>query len=314
MKRNIYFPALLMVCCAMLLWAGPRADADNGSDTARRGEVRTVTIPVTLKMKEKPQGELQYVEGLEVFEDGERQEILTTRGGPLSPLTLSVLIQDDLGSSVANEIEGLKNFIRGLPPGSRVMVGYLRSGSLQVRQKFTNDLEKAARTLRIPVGSPAFSPLNPFVQTREAVKRYESQPVGRRAILLVSDGLDISRGIEGSSPASSIDLQRAINEAQRNGVAVYAIYAHPGGQIPTLVNNGQGSLERLASETGGQAFFQGTSAPVSFDRFLNEINQLLARQFALTYLSTHPEKGFHRLRVVTETSGVKLHHPSGYTR
>ena len=32
------------------------------------------------------------------------------------------------------------------------MVGYLRTGSLQVKQRFTNDLEKAAKALRPPQG------------------------------------------------------------------------------------------------------------------------------------------------------------------
>ena len=35
-----------------------------------------------------------------------------------------------------------------MAPGSTVMVGYLRAGSLQVRQPFTNDLGTAARALR----------------------------------------------------------------------------------------------------------------------------------------------------------------------
>jgi VWFA-related protein len=307
--------ALAAVCCASLLAAGPRAGAGSTGRVERRGEVRTVTIPVTLRVKEKAAGEIQYLEGLEVFEDGERQEILTTRGGPRSPLTLAVLIQDDIVSSVSNEIAGIRDFVRGLPPGSRVMVGYMRAGSLQVRQKFTADLDKAARSLRIPFGTPAVAPFNPFSQTREAVKRFESQPVGRRAVLIVSDGIDLSRGVESSTPASSVDLQRAIDESQRNGVAVYALYAPTSyGESPTLVSNGQGSLDRLARETGGHFFAQGTGVPVSFDRFLTEVSQLLSRQFALTYLSTHPEKGFHRLRVVAEVSGAKLHHPTGYTR
>src|ERR671916_767109 len=71
------------------------------------------------------------------------------RGGTGVPLTLAILIQDDLVSSIANEISGLAQFIRRLPPNSRVLVGYLRSGSLQVRQRFTSDLERAARALRI---------------------------------------------------------------------------------------------------------------------------------------------------------------------
>ena len=123
-----------------------------------------------------------------------------------------VLIQDDVVSSIGNEIKAMGEFIRRLPRGSRVMVGYIRSGSLQVRQKFTADLEKAASALRIPLGIAGVGPNNPYVQIREGVKRFESLPGGRRAMLVVSDGLDISRGADSSSPSQSIDLARAIKE------------------------------------------------------------------------------------------------------
>ncbi|HEV2864737.1 MAG TPA: hypothetical protein VGX48_27305 [Pyrinomonadaceae bacterium] len=296
--------------------AQKRSTPDGAGEPARRRDVRSVTIPVTLRLPERPADEeIQYIEDLQVFEDGERQEILATRGAPRSPMTLAVLIQDDLVPGFSNEIKGLANFVRRLPSGSRVMVAYLRAGSLQVRQKFTPDLERAARSLRIPISSPSAAPYNPFVLTRDAVKRFESQPVGRRAVLLVSDGMDLSRGFENSTPANSVDLQRAINEAQRKGVAVYSIYAPA---VTTNANNlatiGQGSLLRLSDETGGRAFFQGTGAPVSIDRFLTDINTALSRQFALTYLSTHPDKGFHRVRVVADLPGGEIRHPNGYTR
>ena len=290
--------ALALVCAGA---ARPQEGSADGRGGGRR-EVRTVTIPVTVRLPERPApAELQYLGNLEVFEDGERQEILTTRGAPRSPMTLAVLIQDDLVSSAANEISGLAKFIRGLPPGSRVMVAYLRGGSLQVRQKFTNDLERAAKSLRIPASSTAVAPYNPFVLTRDALRRFESQPVGRRAALLISDGVDTSRGVESSTPGNSLDLERAIKEAQRRGVAVYSIYAPTvWGNSGLLAGNGQSSLNMLSNETGGRAFFQGFGAPTSFDNFLSDINTLLSRQFALTYLSTHPEKGFHRVRVVAE--------------
>ena len=76
----------------------------------------------------------------------------------IEPLNIAVLIQDDLVSQVANEIGVTKEFIRSLPQGSRVMVGYLRAGSLQVKQPFTTDLEAAAKSLRMPVASTASSP------------------------------------------------------------------------------------------------------------------------------------------------------------
>ncbi|HEU4594658.1 MAG TPA: hypothetical protein VFS10_05785 [Pyrinomonadaceae bacterium] len=309
---------LVLVALVCGPWASPlaqRRSESNGRDGTRRGPVSTVTIPVTVRLPDKPpQTELQYLAGLAVYEDGEQQEILTTRGAARSPLTLAVLIQDDLVSSVSSEIRDFAEFIRRLPPGSRVMVGYLRGGSLQVRQKWTTDLERAAKALRIPASSTAVAPYNPFVQTREAIKRFESQPVGRRAAVLVSDGVDISRGAESSLPSLSLDLQRAINEAQRRGVAVYSIFAPTVWGNRALIGNGQGSLNRLSQETGGRAFFQGSGAPVSVKPFLGEIETLLSRLFALTFLSTHPEKGFHRVRVVAELPEGDIYFPHGYTR
>lgn len=319
MRRAVWILAAMLVAAAVCApWAAPRAQGrtEAGARAEVRRDVRTVTIPVTLRLPEhQEQTEVHYLEALQVFEDGDRQEILATRGAGRSPMTVAVLIQDDLASVVSNEIKGIAEFVRRLPPGSRVMIAYMRTGTLQVRQKFTGDLERAAKSLRIPVSSPAVAPFNPFAQTRDALKRFESQPVGRRAVLLLSDGVDTSRGFENSSPGTGFDLQRAINEAQRLGVAVYSIY-EPTAELgnSTLVGNGQGSLNRLSSETGGRAFFQGTSAPVGLDRFLRDVDSLLSRQFALTYLSTHPEKGFHKVRVVADAGGGELYYPNGYTR
>jgi VWFA-related protein len=315
--RNLTAALLVALVCAPCsgLLAQKRTEA-GGRGEGRR-DVRTVTIPVTLRLPERePQTEVRYLDDLQVFEDGEKQEILATRGAGRSPLTLAVLIQDDLVSSLSNEIKVIAEFIRKLPPGSRVMVGYLRTGSLQVRQKFTGDLERAAKSLRIPLSSTAASPYNPFTLTRDALKRFESQPVGRRAVLLISDGIDLSRGYTNSSPGSGFDLQRTVNEAQRMGVAVYSIFAPTvGGGDQLLVGNGQGSLSRLSEETGGRAFFHGTGAPVSIDHFLRDIDSLLSRQFALTYLSTHPDKGFHKVRVVAGLiGGGEIYYPKGYTR
>src|SRR5215203_2761391 len=101
---------------------------------ASRGPGKPVTVPVTIRVKEET--ELQNID-LTISEDGEPQTIISIRGmGVNSPVTLALLIQEDLVPSVGNEIKTLADFVRRLPKGSRVMVGYLRTGSLQVRQKF----------------------------------------------------------------------------------------------------------------------------------------------------------------------------------
>lgn len=290
----------------------------NGANTSR-STGRPVTIPLTIKINSRQlesENELQNID-LTVNEDGEPQTILSLRGvGTNSAITLAVLIQEDLVPSVSNEIKALAEFIRNLPKGSRVMIGYLRTGSLQTRQKFTNDLEKAAKALRPPSGFANSGPYNPYVEVIEALKKFESQPLGRRAILLVSDGLDISRGVDSSAPTQSIDLQRAVNESQRRSVAIYGFYAPTAAASanPLLAANAQSSLLRLSNETGGHAFFQGLGVPVSFDPFLRELAVSLEKQIALTFLSTHLNKGFHRIEVKSVTPGVRVTFPTGYVR
>jgi VWFA-related protein len=280
---------------------------------------RPVVIPLTIKINARqldPETELQNVD-LTVSEDGEPQTILSIRGiGTNSPITLAVLIQEDLVPSVGNEIKALSEFIGSLPKGSRVMVGYLRTGSLQVRLKFTNDLDKAAQSLRPPSGFASNGPYNPYVEVIEALRKFDSQPQGRRAVLLVSDGLDISRGVDSSLPSQSVDLQRAINESQRRGVAIYGFYAPTlvASTNPGLAANAQSSLLRLSNETGGHAFFQGTGVPVSFNPFIRELDVSLQKQVALTFLSTHMKKGFHKIEVKSVTPGVRVTYPSGYVR
>jgi len=323
MKKGWPLSLTLLLLLALACDAGVNGQKGDGNG-ARRTEsqqrgVRSVTIPVTLRLREeRPASEELRTLNLVVTEDGERQEILSTRSAAdRAPLALTLLVQDDLVSSIGLEINGLADFIRRLPQGSQVQIGYLRSGSLQLRQKFTIDLERAAKSLRIPVGSASAAPYNPYVQIYDSLKRYGGVPLGtRRAVLVISDGLDLSRGVDSSSPTQSTDLERAINEAQRRSVAIYSIYAPTvsQGNNSSLVNNAQGSLARLSQETGGKAFFQGLGAPVSFDPFLRQLSDSFSRQFALTYLSTHANKGFHRIKIESTGTEAELSYPVGYTR
>ncbi|HEX8000169.1 MAG TPA: hypothetical protein VF528_17405 [Pyrinomonadaceae bacterium] len=314
--------SLLAVVGLQAQTRGLETNDDERSSGAKknRGPVKPITIPITIRFRgSKAMQETQDVGNIIVREDGDEQQILSIRRfGAGDPIAVAVLIQDDVVPSISNEIKSINNFIRRLPRGSRVMIGYIRSGSLDVRQKFTGDLDRAASALRVPTGSATQAPYNPYVEIIEGLKRFEALPKGRRALLVVSDGVDASRGLDSISVAQSIDLERAIKQAQRLGVAIYAFYA-PTVTVTArnnqfLASNGQGSLESLADETGGQAFFQGTGAPVSFEPFLNDLGRSFTRQIALTYLSTHGKKGYHRIEIRSDNTDVEIDHPSGYTR
>ena len=201
----------------------------------------------------------------------------------MEPLNLAVLIQDDLVSQVGNELGVTRDFIRSLPTGSRVMVGYITAGSLQVRQPFTTDLAKAAKSLRIPTSSTSSSPFNPYVEVREALKKFESGWSNSNAVLLISDGLDTSRGFDSTAAGHTLDIDRVISDAKKREVAVFSFYAPSVGLTShsrLAASYGQSSLNRVAHETGGEAFFQGITGFVTFDSYFARLRQTLNRQYA----------------------------------
>lgn len=202
----------------------------------------------------------------------------------LTPVNLAILIQDDLVPQVGNELEETRKFIRTLPAGSQVMIGYITTGTLQVRQPFTTDLDKAASSLRIVMSSTSASAFNPYVEVVEALRKFQTGK-GKNVLLLISDGLDTSRGFDSSAAGNTLDLRRAIDNARSRDVAVYTFFAPSVGLTShnhLAVSYGQSSLNRLANETGGKAFFQG-SGFVSFSPYFRRLSAALNEQYAKAY-------------------------------
>lgn len=199
------------------------------------------------------------------------------------PFNIAILIQDDLTSRVGNELGVTRDFIRSLPAGSRVMVGYITAGSLQVRQPFTTDLDRAAKSLRLPIASTSASAYNPYVEVIEALKKFDSSWKGHNAVLLISDGLDTSHGFDATSAGHTLDIDRTINEANRRNTAIFSFYAPSVGltsQSYLAASYGQSSLARVSHDTGGRAFFQGVTGFVTFDSYFSRLREELNRQYA----------------------------------
>ena len=314
MPRFVHLHRVTFVLILLVSASLGQPPSDSG-----RSNVRTVSIPISIftkeELKEDRLQEFVQIDRLIVKESGDEQQILSIRSIEDAPLALAILIQDDLTSNFNLQIDDIKKFITRLPRGSRVMVAYLRGGTSQIRQRFTDDLTRAADSLRIVTSSSAAAPRNPYDGVVDMLNRFDALPAGRRAILLVSDGLDLSSGISGAAPGQSLDLDKAILRAQRRSVAVFSIFS-PTSSNPnensTLTLYGQGSLQKLSDETGGRAFFQGSIAPVSFEPFFRDLSILLNRQFLLTYLSTHMKKGYYKVQVTSTNPEVKVEHPKGY--
>lgn len=200
-----------------------------------------------------------------------------------APLNIAILIQDDLTSQVANELGVTKEFIRSLPAGSRVMVGYITTGTLQIRQPFTTDLDRAANSLRIPIASNSASSFSPYLEVVDALKKFDSSWKGNNAVLLISDGLDTSHGFDADTAGHTVDIDRAIAEANRRNVSIYSFYAPSVGltsRSRLAASYGQSALNRVSEQTGGRAFFQGISGFVTFDSYFDRLRDELNRHYA----------------------------------
>jgi VWFA-related protein len=267
-----------------------------------QGQVKKVTVTVVDDDNAVP---AISPKDFAVYRGKTRQEVLEVKGPAEAPVNVAVLIQDGLDVGVGHELDTIKDFIQGLPEGSKVMVGYLRGTHLQVTQDFTTDRAEAAEAIRLPLSTPGSVSSAPFQNLVEALRRFDGLE-GRNQVVMVSSGLELNRDLASAAPSRNIDLDRVIARAQRQGIPVYGIFANmagPFGRRNVAITYGQGSLNRLAHETGGKAFFNGTSF-VTFDHALATIKRDMQHQYLINYRAD----GDGELEVTVETPGVEVRH------
>lgn len=270
------------------------------------------TITVTVEHKNRLTAPPLDREDFVVFENGVQQDILSVAPATEqnAPLNLAVVIQEGL-PQVNSEIKALKAFINGLPKGSQVMVAYLRSNFVDVRQSFTGDLNKAAKSLRVTAGSSS-SPSSPYLGLIDVLKKFNGKAQGRNEVLFISNGIDTLNGFNGS-PRSNLYLEQAIRAAQQENITVFSLFA-PSAISRRLftVSLGQDALNYLSEQTGGHAFFSGNSGFVTFDAPLAEFKDLLARQYVISYKSAASDNDYRKVKVSTDYSNLKVSAIKGY--
>ncbi len=68
--------------------------------------------------------------------DGKDTPILSVKPIPPPGAQIAILIDDGLRSSFGNQITDFANFINALPPGTKVLVGYMRNGMVRGMNRF----------------------------------------------------------------------------------------------------------------------------------------------------------------------------------
>jgi VWFA-related protein len=288
------------------------ARTSDSQDKAATGTPVTVTVTATSHGNTSPSAVPENEVVVKQHDDVRRIVSWTPIQQGQSNLEIVVMVDDSLSTRIASQFDDLRNFVTTLPPDARVAVVYAQNGSAHFVQEFTTDHAQAAKAFHVPEAIPG-SAVGIYDATRDLFKHWTPSEGSRHVLVVLSSGVDLSEGYQDTNPALNMPLQQAVSAAQRAQVVVYTIYATDPGRAMRgdwLNLNGQGSLAELASETGGEDFYEGFGNPVSLQPFLENIHRLLGQQYLLTFLAQAGPKGdFVSLRVTSEQNGIKLHAP-----
>jgi hypothetical protein len=128
---------------------------------------------------------------------------------------------------------------------------------------------------------------------------------------MLTDGVDPYNGSTSVMNQDSPYVDAAIKDAQRAGVAIYAIYFGDAGIRGRSADfSGQSYLAELAEGTGGVSFWEGVGNPVSMAPFLGQFQRAIAETYVATFnapMGNNPQKDLVRVKFTAPK--LKLHAP-----
>ena len=230
--------------------------------------------------------------------------------GDLGDMQLFVFLDDSTrSSSLGVQLPELKTFLESLPATTQVAVGYMRNGTFALAQAFTPDHQKAADSLRLPEAIPGENG-SPYFALSDLVNHWPSkQATGRRAVLMLTDGVD---PYYGTAIMDDPYVDAAARDALKAGVMVYSIYLRGAGLYGRSLwatNFAQSRLDRVSQETGGYAYFQDFTDPVAISPFLSDFRDRLDNQYQVTIEALN-RKGVQPVKLRTELPGLKIQGPT----
>src|SRR5579862_3973758 len=133
--------------------------------------------------------------------------------------------------------------------------------------------------------------------------------VGRKAIVLITDGVDTG---------SKTSKEKAIEAAQKSDAIIYSIdYEDPSayggfGVIHLGGGMGEGDLRRMSTETGGHVY--KVDRKNSLDDIFRELQEEMRSQYSIGYAPTNPKKDgtFRKIDIRASNKDFKVQARKGY--
>jgi Ca-activated chloride channel homolog len=297
-------PVLLVAGLALL--AGPlgaQAPSPSPTPPPLTVEAGVEVVSVTAVVHDKAG---KFISGLgpadiEVFEDGQRQEVSyfrETRGdGEKIPLSV-VLVLDASGSMRSNMHflqEAALTFVHKLEDVDKALVVQFNE-SIKGSADFSGDvgrLEQFVEALQAWGGTS----LNDAVHY--GLNRIRDEP-GRKAVIVFSDGADTT---------SSLKEEEVVDYARAVEATVYCVGIR--GESGLTARSPRGFLRKIARETGGAFFFPDKVGELV--RIFSEISDELHQHYLLAYTPRRDADGtFRAIEVRLKRKDAEVRVRKGY--
>lgn len=271
-------------------------------------------------------------EDIRILEDGQPQDIFTFQQNIDLPLSIAILIDTSISEqyTLPAEKEAARAFLENVLRPQRDEAAVISfTGETTLEQGFTGSIDRLRKAIdrvefvppsgyvggRVVVnGTPPISGTNQSLAGSTAIwdavwatseeLMGQSAEHSRRAIILLTDGVDTSSGMK---------MHDAIDRAQKSDALIYAIGI--GDRYQFNVN--EGDLRKIAERTGGRAYFPRHERDLN-DAF-TQIQRDLREQYLVAYSPTNKSRdGSYRkieIQVVNpamKQQELKLNYRSGY--
>jgi len=201
------------------------------------------------------------------------------------PVQVAILIDDGLRGSFGSQVSEIRAFAADLA-AEHVSVGvaYMQNGRAVFGEGgFTSDPEVVAKQLRLSMGGAGIS-ASPYFCLQDLIKNWPGDRTAPRAVLMITNGIDLYNGAPTPNNQYSPYVQSAIQDAQRAGVPVYSIYYGRFDNHPGFASfSGQSYLGDLADSTGASTFNQGSLNPPSISPYLKQFEKNLNESWLLSF-------------------------------
>ncbi|MCY4658391.1 MAG: VWA domain-containing protein [Acidobacteria bacterium] len=261
-------------------------------------------------------GDGLYVSGLDtadfqVFEDGVEQQIQIFNA-PDSPITFAVLVDGSV--SIATRLPtvrlSVRELLRNLGPRDAVQMVQFNE-RVSVLESFStrrDALEAAIDSFSAAGGTAVLNAVYRGLREIEARAREERDESRRRAVVLLSDGVDSS---------SLISEDVVLSEARRSRASVYSVSLgqNLSARLTAGARGARGTalLEELGRTTGGRVI-----VPASADELqaaFAQVAEELRHQYGLAYVSDNVRRDGRWRRIelrVRNRPDLSVRHREGY--